>query len=282
MSRAWPLVRVLGGLLVLGLVVHRFGAEPFRRALAMIDVPLVAAAVAVTALTTACCAQRWRVVAGRLDTRSVERPSLPVAVRAYYRSQFLNVTLPGGVLGDADRAWRHGLRGVFWERTTGQLVQVLLALLLLALVPSPFRPVALVVGAVVLTVAVGALAWRLLGRPRPASSRPRVWPVVVAVSVVAVAGHLALFVLAARAAGAAVSWPSALPVAVLVLLASALPFNVAGWGPREGAAAWAFGAAGLGTAAGLTTAVLYGTLVLLATLPGAVLLGVDALHRSAP
>ncbi|MGJ3561879.1 hypothetical protein ACR6C2_41015 [Streptomyces sp. INA 01156] len=26
----------------------------------------------------------------------------------------------------------------------------------------------------------------------------------------------------------------------------ALPLNVGGWGPREGVAAWAFGAAGLG------------------------------------
>ena len=55
-------------------------------------------------------------------------------------------------------------------------------------------------------------------------------------------------------------------------MVAAIPFNVAGWGPREGAAAWAFAAAGLGAAAGATVAVAYGVLALVATLPGAALL----------
>ena len=51
--------------------------------------------------------------------------SLPAAVAAYYRSMFLNVTLPGGVLGDVHRAVSHGrdvsdvgraVRSVVWER----------------------------------------------------------------------------------------------------------------------------------------------------------------------
>jgi hypothetical protein len=63
-----------------------------------------------------------------------------------------------------------------------------------------------------------------------------------------------------------------LPLALLVLLAMALPTNVAGWGPREGAAAGVFAMAGLGAAQGVATAVVYGVMVLVATLPGAVLL----------
>lgn len=268
--------RLVGGIVVLALVVHRFGVEPFRQALAKVDGTLMAVALAITLLTTACSAERWRVVAGD------DRPPRALALRAYYRSQFLNVTLPGGVLGDADRARRHGLRAVFWERTAGQLVQVVLTVLLLALVPSPFRSAALVAAGALLAAVAGGFVWSRRHRPSAErkESRPA-WPVVVAVSVVAVAGHLTLFVIAARASGVGVTWPAVLPLAVLVLLASALPVNVAGWGPREGAAAWVFGAAGLGTAAGLTTAVLYGTLVLLATLPGAVLLLVDATRGGA-
>lgn len=48
--------------------------------------------------------------------------------------------------------------------------------------------------------------------------------------------------------------------------------SVAGWGPREGVAAWAFGMAGLGAAAGVTASVVYGVMALVATLPGAVVL----------
>ena len=47
-----------------------------------------------------------------------------------------------------------------------------------------------------------------------------------------------------------------------------IPLNVAGWGPREGVAAWAFAAAGLGAAQGVSTAVVYGVMALVASLPG--------------
>jgi uncharacterized membrane protein YbhN (UPF0104 family) len=66
---------------------------------------------------------------------------------------------------------------------------------------------------------------------------------------------------------------------MLVLLAMVLP-SVGGWGPREGAAAWVFGAAGLGAAQGIATAVVYGVLVFVACLPGGVVLVVAWLRRT--
>ena len=45
--------------------------------------------------------------------------------------------------------------------------------------------------------------------------------------------------------------------------------------------AWAFAAAGLGASLGVTTAVVYGVMVLFATLPGAVVLVADSVHRGA-
>jgi glycosyltransferase 2 family protein len=48
--------------------------------------------------------------------------------------------------------------------------------------------------------------------------------------------------------------------------------SIGGWGPREGAAAWVFGAAGLGAQLGVETAVVYGVLVLVSSLPGAAVL----------
>jgi hypothetical protein len=68
-----------------------------------------------------------------------------------------------------------------------------------------------------------------------------------------------------------------LPLAILVLLAMAVPLNIGGWGPREGVAAWAFATAGLGADAGVATATVYGVLVVAAGLPGlGVLVGTDA------
>jgi glycosyltransferase 2 family protein len=90
---------------------------------------------------------------------------------------------------------------------------------------------------------------------------------------------VATFVVAARAAGTTLSLVRMLPLALLVLLAAALPTNIAGWGPREGAAAWAFSMAGLDAADGVAVAVVYGVLVLVASLPGAAVLVAGRLPR---
>ena len=95
-------------------------------------------------LTTVCCAWRWRLVARGLG---VDLP-LRAAVAAYYRSLFLNVTLPGGVVGDVHRGISHGrdvgdvgrgLRAVAWERSAGQVVQVVLTVVVLLVLPSPVQ-----------------------------------------------------------------------------------------------------------------------------------------------
>jgi hypothetical protein len=69
-----------------------------------------------------------------------------------------------------------------------------------------------------------------------------------------------------------------LPLALLAMLAMVLP-SLAGWGPREGATAWAFAAAGLGADLGVAAAVVYGVMSLVASLPGAVILAGSALPR---
>jgi glycosyltransferase 2 family protein len=240
--------RVAGGAVVLAVVVERVGTGPFVDAVRATTPTALVAALAITALTTLCCAWRWRVVAAQFGVDVPLRP----AVGAYYRSQFLNATLPGGVLGDVHRAVRHGLKPVALERVLGQAVQVVATAAVLLLV-SPW-PVA--------AVALGAVLVASLVR----------WPQVVAASALAAAGHVVVFLVAARAAGTDASLAQLLPLALVVLLAAAIPLNVAGWGPREGAAAWAFAGAGLGAAQGATVAVVYGVLALVATLPGAVLL----------
>jgi uncharacterized protein (TIRG00374 family) len=100
----------------------------------------------------------------------------------------------------------------------------------------------------------------------------RIWLRIVLASMVAVAGHLATFLIAARAAGATAPLSQLVPLTLLALLAMGLPANIGGFGPREGAAAWAFGAAGLTATQGVATAVVYGALVLVASLPGAAVL----------
>jgi uncharacterized membrane protein YbhN (UPF0104 family) len=107
-----------------------------------------------------------------------------------------------------------------------------------------------------------------------------VMPRVVLASVLAVAGYVAMFFLATHTAGSPASFQLLLPIAVLALLAMAVPLNVGGWGPREGVVAWAFAAVGLGAAQGLAVSTVYGVLVTAATLPGALVLAIGRLARA--
>ena len=289
--RAWG--RAVGPAVIVAVLVWRLGTGPFLAGLRTVDGRILAAGAGLAALTTVCAAWRWRIVAAGLGLRL----SLPAAVAAYYRSQFLNVTLPGGVVGDVHRGVSHGhdvgavavaLRAVAWERAAGQAVQFALTVVVLLVLPSPVRSaVPLVAGA----ATVAALGVVLVARRRPGRGRSawarlrraaagdiragllarRSWPAVVATSALIVTGHAVTFLIAARTAGVAAPVSRMLPLALFVMLVMALP-SVAGWGPREGATAWVFGAAGLGAGRGVATAVVYGVMVLVASLPGAAVL----------
>lgn len=283
-------LRVVVGLGVLGLLVSRLGTAPFVAGLQALDGRSLLAAGVVTAATTVCAAWRWRLVAQALGLHL----PLRTAVAASYRSQLLNSTLPGGVVGDVHRGVRHGrevqqtgsaLRAVGWERLWGQVVQVAMAVVVLLVLPSPVRsamPRVLLVAA--LAVAVACLVVPL-ALPVVRSDLPAMvggLNGVLLLSFLVVLGHLGVFLVAARSAGVDEAPVRLLPLALLVLLAMAVPANIAGWGPREGVAAWSFGAAGLGASAGVETAVVYGVLVLVASLPGAAVLALETVWRRSP
>ncbi|WP_344139570.1 lysylphosphatidylglycerol synthase transmembrane domain-containing protein, partial [Luedemannella flava] len=277
----WAWARAAVGVGILGLVAWRLGAGPFVAAVRAVDGVALVAAVSLGAVTTVCCAWRWRAIAAGLGV------TLPWAgaVAAYYRSQFLNATLPGGVVGDVHRAVRHGrdigdvrlgVRAVVLERLAAQPVHVAVGVVVLTTFPSPVRGyMPWVAGGVVVAAAV-AVAW---GWRRPTRIPRSAWARALAASTVVVLGHLATFVIAARAVGATAPLTQLLPLTLLALLAMGVPLNIAGWGPREGVAAWAFGAAGLTAAQGVATSVTYGVLTLVASLPGAVVLAAWSVRR---
>jgi uncharacterized membrane protein YbhN (UPF0104 family) len=248
-----------------------------------------------------CSAWRWRVVARALGVDI----GLQGAVCAYYRSLFLNSVLPGGVLGDVNRAVTHGrragdvvlgLRAVGWERLWGQVIQGVVVVVVLLTLPSPVRPALPYVLAGVAGMA-GCAALLVRGAARRGRSRltraaravsadlrhgllaPGVWPRATLASVLVVAGHTATFVIAARAAGSTAPLGELVALLMVVQTVVVIPLSIGGWGLREGAAAWAFAAAGLGAATGVTVATLYAVLMLIAVAPGAGLLLGDAVRR---
>jgi uncharacterized membrane protein YbhN (UPF0104 family) len=295
------LLRLAAGVTVLWFLGRQVGAGPFKDGLRAVTWQAVVAAVMLTALTTVCSAWRWRVVARALGVGI----SLPRAFGAYYRSLFLNSVLIGGVLGDVHRAVTHGrrvgdvavgLRAVAWERLCGQVVQALVTAIVLLTLTSPVRAALPYVLAGVAGIA-GCAALVVRGAARRGQSRlalaaravsadlrhglmaPDVWPQLTLASVLVVAGHTATFVIAARVAGSTAPLGELIALLMVVQTATVIPLSIGGWGLREGAAAWAFGVAGLGAATGVTVSILYAVLMLAAVAPGAGLLLGDAVRR---
>jgi uncharacterized membrane protein YbhN (UPF0104 family) len=295
------LLRLAAGVAVLWFLGRLVGAAPFEDGLRAVTWPAIVAAVTLSALTSVCSAWRWRVVARALGA-DIE---LPVATGAYYRSLFLNSVLPGGILGDVHRAVTQGrragdvaqgVRAVAWERLSGQVIQAALTAIVLLTLPSPVRPalpwILAAIAGVAGCAALVVLAAARRGRSRPARAARAiatdlrrdllvtgVWPQVTLASVLVVAGHTATFVIAARVAGSTAPLGELIALLMVIQIAAGIPLSVGGWGPREGIAAWAFAAAGLGAASGVTVSTLYAVIMLAAVAPGAGLLVGDAVRR---
>lgn len=254
-------------------------------------------------------AWRWRYTAQRLG---LPLP-LGVAVREYYLATFLNQVLPGGVVGDVSRAWRHAQAGaatravhaVIIERVSGQLVMLAIAVvsgLYLAIIAPEGRSsrVTLLVagGAVVLAVALLALVRRRMlqvatksGMSEPAPQflsslsqalleRPAL-EAQLAVSALIVATYLATGWVAGSALALGLPTLQLLALTAVTLVAMLVPVTVAGWGLREALAAAVWGAVGRSAVEGVALSVTYGVFVLVGSLPGAlVLLGRRQAERS--
>jgi uncharacterized membrane protein YbhN (UPF0104 family) len=284
--KVWSWLKLAIGVAIVGALVWKVGANGFVDGLRVLDPGDVVAALVIGLATTVLCAWRWCLVARRLGLR------LPLgrAVADYYRALFLNAVLPAGVLGDVQRAVRHGrqegdvgagVRAVVLERMAGQAVVLVAGVVVLLAGPARAAGLIVVAGVGVLAVAylaarryiaVGSRWRRTVDDVRSGLLARDAWPGVALLSALALAGHITLFLIAMKAAGATQSAEQLLPIVVVALLAMGLPVNVGGWGPREGVTALMFAAAGLGAAQGLTAAVAYGLLGLVASLPGALML----------
>ena len=289
--RVLPLA--FGAAVVVGTVAV-VGTGPLLRGLLAVSPAALVAAALLTAVATGAAAWRWRAVSSELGLPM----SWPSAVAAYYRSQFVNTVLPGGVVGDVHRAYRHGARtgelpmaarAVATERAAGQLVQAVATVIVLGAL-GVAAPLFLTFGwaaAAMAFVLVIALALAMASRRvrevlrrelsllRSVFRTPRASLSIAAASLVVVAAHAGTFIVACLAVGIVASPRELLGLALIALAAASLPVNVGGWGPREAVSAAAFAAVGLGAGTGLATSTAFGVLTLAAVLPGAGVLIAD-------
>lgn len=303
--RAW--LRPIASLALLGGLLAWLDIATIVAEVERLSPSWVALALALTLPQVAISAWRWRLTARLLNVRL----RWSAALGDYYLATFLNQVLPGGVMGDAARAWRHAresgergpaLRAVVIERISGQLVLAIMAIVTL-LAPIWREPIGAALSSVMTQgvdaptvsqasiwsvviiglIAVSALLRRLYRRPPRALHglggdlyrsllSAQAWPRQILGSILVVASYVAVFVCAARAIGVELPTITLMALIPPILMIMAIPLSIAGWGLREGAAALVWVGAGLPPAQGVAISVAYGLLVLASSLPGALFL----------
>lgn len=246
-------------------------------------------------------ALRWRFTAGRLG----QRIELNRAIGEYYVASLLNQSLPGGMAGDAIRAWRMRTVGqggwklpakaVLFERLSGQAAFFVLAACgivawpLLIGASEPVRlhsilPIMLVIALIGLMVAMRSSIFsrfKTLG-PELAQAfvKDRAWAVQTGLSLAILATYIAIFLLASTAIGAPLPFVATLTAIPLALLAMLIPAGFGGWGTREAAAMALWPFLGATSADGLAASLLYGALSLAGAAPGILILALPGFARA--
>ena len=216
--------------------------------------------------------------------------------------QFFNQTLPSTIGGDAIRIWlltrtemslRTAANSVLIDRFAG-----LFALLLIALAGLPWlaelhaseAAIASVAGAASIgLIAIGVLlvldrlptrllhlrpvaaAATLSSDARASMLNRRTGPVVVGIAISVQMGVSVVVWMIAQSLGASLTLANCAVLVPLVMVVSAIPISVAGWGVREGAMVAAFALAGVQTEDAFAISLLFGLAAIVSGLPGGLL-----------
>lgn len=251
-------------------------------------------------------ALRWRITAKQLGI------SLPfwLSVREYYLSQLLNLTLIGGVLGDAARAVRtRGQAGVMastlavaFERLAGQMALFVLmsgAVLITFFAPAglvwpmwAIVPAATLIGGVLVVALLfagvsfvpsrlGRKVARFRAKMLHALFHPDVAAPQIVLSFATALCNLAAFAFCAMAIGVSLSPAAIFALVPLILFAMLIPLTISGWGVREGAAAALLPLAGVEGPEAFGASVAFGVTMLMAVFPAALLVWFARSNRRA-
>lgn len=288
-------VRLLVPIAILALLWFVVDGPDALRRLARADPRWLLAALAAAHLQIVVSALRWKLTAAQLEQTIPTR----TAIVEYYLSQFLNHTLPSGVLGDAGRAMRmrhqagmmRATQGVFIERAAAQIA--LLAIMFCGFAFESVLPeavdwprwvvrIALMLGAGAAALIVTTLIMRhvpgvvsraargFVTAALQALARPGVWPWQLLLSFTSAGLTIAIFAFCAAATGTDLPFAALVSAVPLILLAMLVPVSIGGWGLREGAAAALFPLLRAPAEAGIAASIAFGLVLLAASLPGAV------------
>lgn len=240
---------------------------------------------------------RWKVTLGRLGQSITAKR----AIGEYFLATVVNLSLPGGVGGDAARAYRNrqpealsvSVHGVLIERLAGQVALLLVSIsgwLLWPLLMQGSLPAFALrtfVGTLLLVLLISVSLWVVVRYAPDKITRSvvdfgpalhaawisdRQWIVQGVLSLGIVCTYLLVFLFSSYAVQAPLTVFATITIVPLVLLSMLIPLSIGGWGIREAAAAVLWPFVGLSSEAGIATSVVYALVSLFACLPGTLLI----------
>ena len=238
-------------------------------------------------------ALRWRLTANALG----QNLTTSRAIGEYYLATFANLSLPGGVTGDAARVYRNRQQGalslsvhsVVIERLAGQLALLVVCVAGWLLWPVfmhadlPLISTYILLAPLLILIAVATVFFLLVKLAPDWITRTvldfgpsihaawlsdKQWIVQSALSLAIVLTYVAVFYLCAVAVQTPLPVVAALTIVPMVLLSMLVPLSIGGWGIREAAAAVLWPVVGLSSEAGIATSVIYALVSLAGCLPG--------------
>lgn len=288
-------------LIALAAIIVQTDLSALEQSLSRISWVAIIACLGLVQVQVIVSALRWRFTSQRLG----HHIALPVAIREYYVASFLNQTLPGGVTGDAIRAWRmrgdepgawrQPAKAVLFERLSGQIVFFGLALIGLAVWPfvttSSFGQdtnhyvwVGVALSAIALIVVLlvkrkGAVIGTFSDELFEVFLRRRAWLFQAVTSIAILGSYVGVFFIAATATGSDLPWTACLTIIPFCLVAMLIPTGFGGWGTREAAAMALWPMLGASSVDGLAASITYGWLSLAGAAPGIVFLAAAAFRK---
>ncbi|WP_420337693.1 lysylphosphatidylglycerol synthase transmembrane domain-containing protein [Roseibium sp.] len=266
------------------------------QSLALADWQWIVIAVVILHVHTGLAAFRWQFTARQLGLSFGPWRALG----EYHLAQFVNQSLPGGLLGDVGRAVRGrrhaGLtlsgHAVVLERLAGQIAMAATLAVGVAVTlvgsgelnwPGIVVPFASVLAICAAGIAGLIVLLRFRAEVRPSATSFYLsfhaafsgrWILLsqIGFSLRTTVAILLAFVVCAHSVGLDLPISASLTLVPLVLLAMLIPVSVAGWGLREGAAVAFLPIAGAAPAEALAASIVFGLTGLVAALPGGLVL----------
>jgi len=291
-SLVWVLRFVTAFLLLIG-VAWFVDLKAAVQMLKRTDWRWILLAVAIVQVQIVVSAWRWHITARRLG----QTLSLGRAISEYYLATMANLSLPGGVAGDAGRVvrnrenhgWGTAAQAVILERLSGQIALFLVALsgwtiwMIVAQqrLPDGVGQLLMIIGIGVVSIVAVAVVFIHFAAERvtgfivgfgPAIHRTwiseRQWMIQGVLSLAVVGTYLSVFAVSALAVGEPLPVIAIFTIVPFVLLSMVVPVSIGGWGIREATAASIWPLLGLSAESGVAASVVYGLVSLFGALPG--------------